>query len=555
MPRMIVRRIQMSKVLRVNQIKLTPEQGEDELHRKLCSILKLKKNARIEYDIVKKSIDSRHKPDIYYVYSVDVKGIQADGKSVNIMSIKTDKNVSVHETVIYRFPECSYVKAGRLTEETRPVVVGFGPGGIFCALKLAEAGLKPVIYERGQSVEDRKASVESFWNGGKLNTESNVQFGEGGAGTFSDGKLNTGVKDPEGRIRDVLNVFVRFGADKAILSSNKPHIGTDVLSTVIANIREYIISLGGEINFNSKVSDIAFDGDGIKSVTITDTADGSSYERKCRTVCFAIGHSARDTFDMFNNKKIAMAPKPFAVGLRLEHPQQLINRNAYGDCRYNMPAADYKVTYRTSMERGVYSFCMCPGGYVVNASSEEERIAVNGMSYSGRDGVNANSAIIVTITPDDFGKEVMSGVEFQRKLEGLAYREGKGSIPVQLVDDFKNNRVSTGLGRVTPQIKGKYNFGNLNNVLPSYVSCAIKEGMSGFEHYIKGFDMEDAVFSGVESRTSSPVKILRDDNYNSSVRGLFPCGEGAGYAGGITSAAVDGVKVAEKINDFLAQMM
>jgi hypothetical protein len=541
----------MSKVLRVNQIKLTPNQGVKELHKKLCATFKLKSDAQIDYEIVKKSIDSRHKPEIFYVYSVDVRGVKIGGKNIDIMSLKRDKNVNVHENVVYSFPKSELAKSPKLSNNMRPVVVGFGPAGIFCALKLAEAGLEPVVFERGQSVDERTLSVEKFWESGELNTESNVQFGEGGAGTFSDGKLNTGVKDPEGRIRDVLETFVKFGADSQILSSNKPHIGTDVLKTVVANIRNHIIELGGEIHFNSRVSDIAIENGRVVGLTVTDTAEGKTENIAASAACFAVGHSARDTFKMLHGKNLEMQPKPFAVGLRLEHPQELINRNAYGDCKYNMPAADYKVTYQTSRGRGVYSFCMCPGGYVVNASSENEGTAVNGMSYSGRDGVNANSAIIVTVTPDDFGKGVLDGVEFQRKLEKLAYREGNGNVPVQLVADFKNNRISSGFGSVIPQIKGKYRFGNLNNCLPSYVSEAIKEGMGGFDRYIRGFDMEDAVFAGVETRTSSPVKILRDEHFNSSVKGLFPCGEGAGYAGGITSAAVDGVRTAEKINDFL----
>jgi hypothetical protein len=541
----------MAKVLRVNQIKLTPNQGVNVLHKKLCASLKLKADAQIDYEIVKKSIDSRHKPEIFYVYSVDVKGVKIGGKNIDIMSLKRDKNVNVHENVIYRFPKSELAKNPKFEKNLRPVVVGFGPAGIFCALKLAEAGLAPVVFERGQNVDERTLSVEKFWESGVLDTESNVQFGEGGAGTFSDGKLNTGVKDPEGRIRDVLETFVKFGADSQILSSSKPHIGTDVLKTVVTNIRKHIIDLGGEIHFNSRVSDITIENGRVVGLNVTDTLKGKTENIATSAVCFAVGHSARDTFKMLYGKNLEMQPKPFAVGLRLEHPQELINRNAYGDCQYDMPAADYKVTYQTSRGRGVYSFCMCPGGYVVNASSENEGIAVNGMSYSGRDGVNANSAIIVTVTPDDFGRNVLDGVEFQRNLEKLAYREGNGNVPVQLVADFKNDRISSGFGSVIPQIKGKYSFGNLNRCLPSYVSEAIKEGMSGFDRYIRGFDMEDAVFAGVETRTSSPVKILRDEHFNSSVKGLFPCGEGAGYAGGITSAAVDGVRTAEKINDFL----
>ncbi len=544
----------MPKVLRISQIKLTPDKGTAQLKKKICAALGVSTDAEIEYDISKKSIDSRRKPDIFYVYSVDVKNISVKGKNINLASFKSRNNVTFLETVEYRFPKSDFINK-TVTDDMRPVIVGFGPAGIFCALKLAEAGLRPVVFERGQRADERKKSVERFWNGGGLDTESNVQFGEGGAGTFSDGKLNTGVKDPDGRIRDVIAAFVRFGADSEILYSNKPHIGTDVLSSVVANIRDYIVSLGGEVHFNSKVSDIHIRDGAIQAITVTDVRTQTSYEHKAAAVCFAIGHSARDTFGLFNSKNISMQPKAFAVGLRLEHPQEFINISAYGDSRYKLPAADYKVTYQTGMGRGVYSFCMCPGGYVVNASSEEGLTAVNGMSYSGRDGVNANSAIIVTVTPDDYGMGVLDGVEFQRQLERGAYREGAGGVPIQLVSDFKENRISTGLGRVTPQIKGKYSFGNLNECLPSYVSEAIKEGMDGFDRHIKGFDMEDAVFAGVESRTSSPVRILRDDGFNSSVKGLFPCGEGAGYAGGITSAAVDGVRTAEKINDFLADMV
>ena len=312
-------------------------------------------------------------------------------------------------------------------------------------------------------------------------------------------------------------------------------------------MREEIIRLGGEVVFNSRLDDITVDNGKITNVVIKNTKTGSVITRPCKNVCLSIGHSARDTFYMLKDRGFNMQAKSFAVGMRLEHPQEFINYNAYMGAPYRLPAADYKVTYQTQSGRGVYSFCMCPGGYVVNASSENGMTAVNGMSYSGRDGKNANSAIIVTVTPNDFGEGVLAGVEYQRRLEKHAYREGQGNIPVQLVSDFKLNRVSTGFGKVVPQIKGKYTFGNMNNVLGVKLCEAIKEAMAGFDHKIKGFDMEDAVFSGVESRTSSPVRIVRNELLESDISGVFPCGEGAGYAGGITSAAVDGIKVAEKI--------
>ena len=374
-----------------------------------------------------------------------------------------------------------------------------------------------------------------------------MQFGEGGAGTFSDGKLNTQISDTFGRIRYVLQSFVEFGASEEILYANKPHIGTDVLAVVIKNIRQHITALGGEVNFGSCLKKIEIKDGKVCGVVIADK-DGE-YARKCSKVCLAIGHSSRDTFEYLHSENIDMEPKPFAVGVRIEHPQEMINYNAYADAAYELPAADYKVTYKTKntdKERGVYSFCMCPGGYVVNASSENGRTCVNGMSYSGRDSRNANSAIIVTVGPDDFGHGVLDGIKFQRQLEANAYAEGNGKVPVQLFGDFEKNITTTKLGEVEPCIKGEYTFANLKNVLPSYVADSVVEGVHGFSKFIHDFDRKDAVLSGVESRTSSPVRIIRNDELvSTSVCGLYPCGEGAGYAGGITSAAVDGVKVAE----------
>ncbi len=530
------------------------------MDRAVYKALRLNKNDICEYIIAKRSVDARHKPDIEYVYSVNIISVIHNGKKLDnksIISNARNKNLAEVKEVSYNFPavlspqQTAYFKEN---EDERPVIVGFGPAGMFAALNLARAGACPVVYERGEPVDKRQQTVENFWNTGVLNRESNVQFGEGGAGTFSDGKLNTGIKDPTGRIRETLKTFVEFGADSNILYVNKPHIGTDVLAEVVKNIRNEIINLGGEINFNTKLNDAIIENNKISSIELVNTVSGEKVLRRCSCLCLALGHSARDTFEMLDKKPLIMEPKPFAVGLRIEHPQEFINYNAYAQAAYNMketglPVADYKVTYQTSKKRGVYSFCMCPGGYVVNASSESEMTAVNGMSYSKRDSLNANSAIIVNVTPNDFGNNTLDGMKFQRKLEKLAYKNADGDIPVQLLADFRHNRVSTGLGRVTPCIKGKYKFADLNNVLPQFISEAIKEAVTpeGFGRLIKGFDMEDAVFSGVESRTSSPLRILRDEKLEAAVKGIFPCGEGAGYAGGITSAAVDGIKVAEQI--------
>lgn len=541
-------------VLRINNLKMKPDHNDNQLYQEIIKVLGLKNECKVDYDIVKRSIDARHKPEIIYVYSVDVKSVLIDGKSIELKKFLKKKNNKLvyMEKNIYEFPFNSLnININNIKEEDRPVIIGFGPAGMFATLKLSEAGLRPVVYERGDRVEIRQEKVNSFWNGGILDTDSNVQFGEGGAGTFSDGKLNTVIKDSTGRIRDVLETFVRFGADSDILSSNKPHIGTDVLAVIVKNIREYCESLGADIYFRNRLEDIDISDGKVRGITIYDSLSDRKVERKCHNVCLAIGHSARDTFEMINNKKIIMEPKAFAVGLRIMHPQDFINYNAYGDCIYDLPAADYKVTYQslcTGKERGVYSFCMCPGGYVVNASSEKDMLAVNGMSYSKRDSSNANSAMIVTVTPDDYGYGTLDGVEFQRTLEKGAYSAGEGKIPVQLLGDFKQNIASTSLGAVKPCIKGEYKLTNIRQILPDFISLALCEGVSGCDRYIKGFDMDEALFAGVESRTSSPVRIMRNDALVSlGCDGLYPCGEGAGYAGGITSAAVDGIKVSEKI--------
>jgi uncharacterized FAD-dependent dehydrogenase len=424
------------------------------------------------------------------------------------------------------------------------VIVGAGPAGLFCAYMLAEQGYKPLVIERGEMVEERTKTIDHFWKTNELCADSNVQFGEGGAGTFSDGKLNTLVKEKAFRNRKVLETFVKMGADSSILYVNKPHIGTDVLKNVIQNMRKEIIRLGGEFRFQTKLTDFQIEQGKITSITLNGT------EKINTTVLvLAIGHSARDTFALLKEKNMTMHPKPFAVGFRVEHPQTLINEARYGINADKLGAADYKVTHTAANGRGVYSFCMCPGGYVVNASSEQEHLAVNGMSYNKRDGKNANSAIVVTVAPEDFGgTDVLSGVEFQRKLEQAAFRIGKGNIPVQLLEDFQQNRESKQLGNVEPQTKGSWSFGNLRDILTEEINQSIIEGMHSFGKQIAGFDRPDTILLGIESRTSSPVRIVRDDEtYLSNIEGIYPYGEGAGYAGGITSAGMDGIRTAEKI--------
>ena len=402
-------------------------------------------------------------------------------------------------------------------------------------------------------MDSRKADVEQFWQGGKLLKDSNVQFGEGGAGTCSDGKLNTLVKEKYGRNKAVLETFVHFGAKESILYDAKPHIGTDVLCDIVKKMRQEIIRMGGTVRFDSKVTDLCIEEDAIKGVIVNgqETLD-------CEQLVLALGHSARDTFEMLLRRAIPMEPKAFAVGFRVEHPQEMINRELYGLSDPGvLGAAAYKVTAQTATGRGVYSFCMCPGGYVVNASSEEGRLAVNGMSYSGRDGSNANSAIIVAVTPEDFGgSHPLAGIEFQRRLEEKAYSLAQGKIPVQRYGDFRekvlgeNDRENKTWEKsdLQPMCKGLYQWSDLTTLLPGNCNEAFVEGMEVFARQIKGFDDPTAILSGVESRTSSPVRIPRDEeNLQSVIKGLYPCGEGAGYAGGITSAAMDGLRVAEKI--------
>lgn len=528
-------------MIRISQIKLPVDHDEQALLQAAARELKILSEKIEHLTIQKKSIDARKKP-ISYAYTVDVK-VKGEEKLLKKLH---NRNVTRTEKKRYQFPE-----PGSERLEHRPVIVGTGPAGLFCGLMLARAGYRPILLERGETARKRKETVDRFWNGGSLQSDSNVQFGEGGAGTFSDGKLNTLVKDPAGRGRLVLQTFVEAGAPEEILYWNKPHLGTDVLIGVVEHIRCEIERLGGQVRFCTQLTELDIRDSQVRGVHIkrTDRAEPEASYLETEVVVLAIGHSARDTFAMLEKKDIPMERKAFAVGVRIEHPQEMINRSQYGE-EYpaGLPTAAYKVTRKVSGDRGVYSFCMCPGGYVVNASSEEGGLAVNGMSYQARDGRNANSAMIVTVRPEDFGSGgLLAGVEFQRKLERVAFQTAGGKVPVQLLGDFRQNCMSTGLGEVEPCIKGAWEFGDVRGIFPEELSAALEEGITGCEHLIPGFARADAVLSGVESRTSSPVRIIRGEDQESAIRGLYPCGEGAGYAGGITSAAMDGVKTAEAI--------
>lgn len=551
-------------MLRVNQIKLKVNHDFEQLKKKTAEVLHVPLQDVQSVKIVRQSIDARRKPELFYSYSVDAE-VKNETKVLHRFRGK-ENLVSRSDRTGYVFP-----KPGTRKQEHPTVIVGMGPAGLFCGYFLALHGYKPILLERGRCVEERQRDVEAFWKTGCLDPVSNVQFGEGGAGAFSDGKLNTLVKDKDGRNGAVLQTFVKFGAKESICYEAKPHIGTDVLTGIVRRMREEIIRLGGEVRFESQVTEICIKNDRLTGIVIN-----GRESLPCEQLVLAIGHSARDTFQMLHEHRLPMEAKAFAVGFRVEHPQKMIDESQYGaSAPGSLGAAPYKVTAKGKNGRAVYSFCMCPGGYVVNASSEEGRTAVNGMSYSGRNGQNANSAIIVAVTPEDFGSaHPLAGIAFQRQLEEKAFALGKGKIPVQRYGDFKsrvkNGSVTGEGGRMdckeecegeagreckdsmqesglVPQCKGQYRWTDVSRILPRECNEAFVDGMEAFGRQIKGFDRPDAVLSGVESRTSSPVRVIRDEGMQSAVRGIYPCGEGAGYAGGITSAAMDGLRVAEAI--------
>lgn len=507
--------------------------------------LKIKADEIRNIEILKKSVDARKKEQLSFVYQLD---IECDNeKKIVSRYKKNDVSLKEKKTIVREIND-------NIPPENKgqTVIAGFGPAGIFAAYELAKSGYKPIVIERGLDVENRKKTVEKFWNTGELDTECNVSFGEGGAGTFSDGKLNTMVKDRFGYNRKVLETFVRFGAPKEILYLQKPHIGTDKLADVVKNMRLEIERLGGEVRFGVRLDSINTEKENetqkIVSVNVTDRESSQKQEIKCEKLILAIGHSARDTFISLHESDVEMQQKSFAIGVRVEHLQEMIGRNQYGDMYKILPTADYKLTHQTKDGRGVYSFCMCPGGYVVNASSQKGMLAVNGMSNYLRDSKNANSAMVVTVGPEDYeSDDVLAGMRFQQKWEKKAYEAAGGKIPVQLFGDFKKDRVSSEFGEVIPETKGEYAFANVRKIIPESVASSIEEGITAFEKKIKGYSRDDTLLLGIESRTSSPVKILRDESMQSNIRGIYPCGEGAGYAGGITSAAMDGIKIAMQI--------
>ena len=525
-------------MIRISQIKLPIRHTKEDMLQAIAKALRLSPGRIRGYEIMKQSIDAR-KNEIKYIYTVGVTLADANGESESAaVKHSRNTNVTIADSVKY-----SFYPTGRNQLLHRPVVVGTGPAGLYCAWLLAKHGYQPLVIERGEEAAKRIQTVEHFWSTNELNTESNVQFGEGGAGTFSDGKLNTMVKDASNRYRFVLDNFVTHGAPSDILYLNKPHIGTDKLRDVVVNIRNDIVQMGGEVRFGTKLTDLIIENGALKQIEVNHN------ERiPCEVLVPALGHSARDTFAMFLKRGLTILPKAFAVGFRIEHRQEMISYSQYGREAASLPPADYKLTHQTPTGRGVYSFCMCPGGYVVNASSESGHLAVNGMSNYAREGENANSAIVVTVKPEDFGSDhPLGGIEFQRKMERMAYEIGRGLVPVQLFGDLLRDRDSVTIGSVIPRIKGGYRLSNLKNCLPAAITEDIIEGILAFDKKIKGFADEEAVLAGVESRTSSPVRILRNDQLESNIIGIYPCGEGAGYAGGITSAAMDGIKVFEAI--------
>lgn len=516
-------------MIRINNIKIRKDISKEELLETVLIKNKIDKKDILEWHISKKSIDARKKDDVHYTYTIDLE-LKNEEKYKKFPKVKE-----------FKMPNISI----RKTNKKNVVIIGAGPSGLFCALTLIQNGITPIIIEQGNCVEKRKLDIDTFSKTGNLNPLSNVQFGEGGAGTFSDGKLTTGINSPF--CRKVLLEFVNFGAPEQILYLSKPHIGTDNLVTIIKNIRQYIISKGGTFLFNTKAIDFTITNNKIDSI-LCSIKNSEIIQIPTTHTILAIGHSSRDTFEKLYEKGIKMEPKNFSVGVRIEHLKEDINRSQYGNVtKLNLPPAEYKLSYHSPSGRSCYTFCMCPGGVVMASSSEKNTIVTNGMSYFLRDGKNANSAILVNVVPDDFrGSSPLMGINFQKSLEEKAFILGGSNYfaPIQRVEDFINNKKSTHIGNITPSYMPGVTLSNLQEILPDFVSSTLIEGIKYFDTKLKGFANPDSILTGVETRSSSPVKIIRNENLVSNIAGIYPCGEGAGYAGGIMSAAVDGIKCA-----------
>ncbi|MCF0146250.1 MAG: FAD-dependent oxidoreductase [Eubacterium sp.] len=527
-------------MLRITQLKLSVLHEPEDLPKKIASRLRVPRGAIRHFYVERRAVDARKKPELFYVYTIVV----SLDREKNYLKRSLPAGVQIYDPVVYHFP---YEAPSDSFQ--RPVIVGCGPAGLFCGLMLAKHGFRPVLLERGEEVSVRKQKTAEFWKTGKLDPESNVQFGEGGAGTFSDGKLYTGVHDASGRGREVLRLFTEAGASEDILYEAHAHIGTDQLEKIVPALRQMIEAFGGNVFFRSKAVNLLLKNGRVCGVR---TEDGRTFETGA--VVLAIGHSARDTFRMLHAAGIPMEAKPFAVGLRVQHRQDMINEVQYGSKAPEIVgAAPYSLRFRTAEGRSVYSFCMCPGGQVINASSAPGYLAVNGMSMHARNSGYANSAVVAAVSPDDCGgcipegtEDLWRGLRFQEELEKKAWIFGEGSIPTQRFEDFVRSQEGKE-GRMSPCVCGQIRYANVRELLPARFSDAVLEGMNGFSRSVPGFNDPEVLLYGVETRTSSPVRILRNENLRSAVDGLFPCGEGAGYAGGITSAAMDGLAAAEAV--------